>query len=105
MLKDVRFWVIWLCLSLTVIFSRVEKASEPIKLPEAVKDTIGDIPLVEQFDDGGEGPRKIVIYKDRVVYVQSEPTYYGSDYAVTTGDFTWGGYNQIHYGVGASGSD
>lgn len=57
--RDRRFLVILLVFFVGVMASRVK--GKPIELPEAAHNTVGDMPMAEQFDDGYVSP------------VQSEP--------------------------------
>lgn len=48
--KELKFWIVLMVVFGLVMLLRVE--SPPLKLPEQAHNTIGDLPLLEQADDG-----------------------------------------------------
>ena len=51
MFRDGRFWFLYFFMFLFVICLRYQTTRE-IQLPEAAHNTVGDLPLLEQADDG-----------------------------------------------------
>ena len=62
-IKDFRFLVVLVALILVAFLMR--RPSEPLRLPEAAHNTVGDLPLLEQADDG-----YVSSVEPRPVYIQ-----------------------------------
>lgn len=75
-----------------LFFSLVNYQDARIILPKILEDTVGDIPIIEHFDDGQlevvETPREIV-FRDRVIYRDNNSVVdsVADNFTITTVDF------------------